>query len=281
MNIINPLKELYHKDFKLLKTDLGLSNDIFFIDFNDGKRHVLRVPKDDIDVFVNRDLERQIQIALKEQNLDFNEVYYDDKDKYRITEYVPNLMTFSQYDKDDKYEKVTKMIKTFHQLNIKTDINFDIYNKYLGFKSNITKPLIDYQKFAFIFDEFSQLDEEYILSHNDLVDGNLLFSQDKSFLIDYEYAANNHPYFDLMSFISENQINDQVIRNQIYQLYFDGPIDESTLKTLSIIEASQNLLWAAWANMLYDIRNCEVYLKIFKDKLDALERGLNETHLHR
>ena len=37
------------------------------------------------------------------------------------------------------------------------------------------------------------------------VDGNILFTKENVYLIDYEYAADNDPLFDVMSFLSEKQ----------------------------------------------------------------------------
>ena len=45
--------------------------------------------------------------------------------------------------------------------------------------------------------------KEYVTSHNDLTKNNLLFSDDKIYLIDFEYAQSNDRYFDLASLCVE------------------------------------------------------------------------------
>ncbi len=68
------------------------------------------------------------------------------------------------------------------------------------------------------------------------------YSQDKTYLIDYEYAANNDPLFDVMSFLSENQINDPALRERFYAVYFNE-MNDTVRKQLDIWENFQNLLW--------------------------------------
>ena len=270
MEINQTLKRLYHKDYKLIQTDLGLSNEISLIEVDNEIKAVLRVASKDINEFVHRQLEREIQLKIKRLNLDFEEVYYDNDEHYRITKYINNLNTFAQENANDKYLKVVSLIKKFHNLDLKTDIDFALDKKYASFVKNIKKPLLNYNQYQYIIDEFVNLPGQQVLSHNDLVDGNLLFKGDKAYLIDYEYAGNNHPLFDLMSFLSENQIYDSSIRETVYEAYFEHKPTPEELKTLDIIESAQNILWAAWANMLYDNRHEKIYLDIFNDKITAL-----------
>lgn len=271
MNLYKTLKELYHKDFKLIHTDLGLSNDIYIIEFNGIKKHVARVINKDADTMANHELERQIQVALRGQNIDFDENAYIDKEKIRIVDYVDNIKTFKECEDPNKYFITIDLIKKFHEIDINTNHNFDLKKRYELYKKQVINPLFDYKEFEYLIDDFDTLDDKYILSHNDLVDGNILFTNDRSYLIDYEFAAKNHPYFDLMSFLSENNIYNQELRLKIYNYYFDNKLDEKTLKKMTIIEKAQDLLWATWANMLYDLRGKEIYKQIFIDKTDRLK----------
>lgn len=272
MRISNRLEKLYHKDFKLIHTDLGLSNDIYIIELADDDKDVLRIPKKDIDEHVHRDLEREIQLALVDSGLDFEEVSYFKDEHIRITKFVEDIKTFKQCENPLKYHLVVDNIKKFHSLNLQTDVDFKLKEKYQSFLNDIKKPLIDYSQFEYIIQRFTEISKIKTLSHNDLVDGNLLFTKDHSYLIDYEYAGNNHPYFDLMSFLSENRIFDEDIRLDIYNYYFDNKLNDKIMKELRIIEDAQNVLWAAWANMLYNSRGNKIYKDIFEDKIEAIER---------
>ena len=218
MNIEKYLKDLFKADIKPIKTDLGLSNTIYQFEHNHNK-YALRMPinegsKD------HRMLERQIQINAK--SMDFEEYYYDPKTNIRITNWVDNLKTFSEYSNEDKYQKAIQRIKEFHKLDIQTDLKFNLKDKYIYFKNSINDKLFDYDKHEYIIDSYNKLNIPIVLSHNDLVDGNICFKDDFCYLIDYEYASLNYEYFDLMSLLSENRIYDTNTRNKIINIYFDN-----------------------------------------------------------
>ncbi|MBL6443500.1 MAG: phosphotransferase, partial [Holdemanella sp.] len=104
------------------------------------------------------------------------------------------------------------------------------------------------------------------LCHNDFVQGNILYSDTKDYLIDYEYAAKNDYRFDIASFFSENNIHYIDQRDQFYQTYFDGDIDPMIDVQVQAFERMEDILWGYWANMLYEQRGEQIYFDIAKDK---------------
>ena len=277
MNINLLLQRLYHKIPKLTNTTLGLTNNIYTF-VVDGQKYALRVPLDDISDLLPK-VEKEALNKVRELDLDFEEIFYDQKTRIRITKWIDDLLEFKDCKDPRRYLKSIEMIKKLHLLNTTVSQDFDVKKIYTSYLARIKKPLFDYQGHKNIINDFLSLDDKYELSHNDLVSGNILFSKDRSYLIDYEYAGNNHPYFDLMSFISENEIDEKEIRNMIFKAYFGKAYGHEILKKLEIIEKCQNLLWACWANMLYDSRGDDVYLEIFTSKIDHLMTR-NETYLH-
>ena len=265
------LKKLYHNNIDLTKTKLGLSNVIYKANIN-GEDVAIRVPNADISKHLKN--EAEVLKLIRTSDLDVEELYYDPKTRIRITKWVDNYHEFKDFNADDKYVRATKLIKKLHAYHFKVDHYFDVSKMYSSFKSDIKKPLFDYQSYEYVFEAFDKLDHEYILCHNDVVSGNMLFTDKRDYLIDYEYAGMNHPYFDIMSLITENNIDDENLRMEIYQEYFNGIPESKTLRELKVIEAVQNLLWAAWANMLYDSRKEKIYLEIFTSKIEHLKRGL-------
>ena len=268
MDLTNLIQELYHTKPIIKKTSLGLSNDIYKAVIND-KKYAIRVPKNDIHKHLNTE-ERTLLNQIKTLDLDVKEVYYDEDTKIRITEWIDNGYEYQDCPFEDKWLRAVKLIKKLHNADLKVNYRFDSFKMYHSFKREIKNPLMDYSKYEKVFQMIDSSKE--VFSHNDLVSGNFIFTKDRDYLIDYEYAGMNHPYFDIMSFITENNIDDKVLRKKILKAYFDK-IDDHLLEELHKIEAMQNLLWGAWANMLYDSRNEDVYLTIFKDKYSHLTKG--------
>lgn len=271
MDLSAYLYKLYHKTPVLIKTNLGLTNDIYEV-YMDDKKYALRVPKDDIGIHLNSD-EKIIFDKIKDWGIDVEEVFYDPMSRIRMTRWIYGALDFKCCDDQNKYERAAVLIRKVHDHELSVDYHFDPYKMYLSFKNEIKKPLMVYETYEDLF-KFYQKDQRLVFSHNDLVSGNFLFTKQKDYLIDFEYAGMNHPLFDIMSFISENNIDDLSLRERVYRAYFGFKPDHELHRQLSIIEAGQNLLWAAWANMLYDTRNETVYYQIFKDKKEHLLRGL-------
>lgn len=271
MDLKKYLKNLFNKDIILQKTDLGLTNSIYKFNFK-NQDYILSVPNPEIKNIIRGEYYHKILSITNQLDIDVEEFFYDQKTGIRITKYVESL-NFKNYQENDKYEKVIKVLKKLHDEKIKTGINFNIIDQYKQFISKIEKPLINYQKYQNIFNELKYINNDKILCHNDLVEGNILFAKNKTYLIDFEYAKDNDPLFDLMSLITENKINDEKIREIIYLHYFGKEINLKTRKELLIYENIHNLLWSSWANMMYDVKKEKIYLDIFNDKIEMLERS--------
>lgn len=269
MDIQNYLCNLYGEVNNLIKTDLGLSNDIYTFEYHDVKyclRHSTNpaINKD------NLKLERLIQKELINSNMDFNEVYYDEDNGVRITYFVDDLKTLKQETSSDKYSLIIKRIKEFHKLSIKTNIHFDLRNKYLSYRKRIKNSFIDYKQYESILNDYEKLNLPICLCHNDLVDGNILYKDDNCFLIDYEFASLNYELFDLASLISENPSISENDKELIINEYFNNNVSNKDIRNINTILKAQNLLWATWANMMFDIYELDIYKTIFNDKLKAL-----------
>ena len=264
------LEQLYHNKIEVQKTNLGLTNDIYCAYIN-GVKCAIRVPKEDISDLIGTK-EKQVLDLIKNTELDVEEIYYDPITRIRITKWV-DALEFDQYTSEDKYVRATNLIKKLHTYKFKVDHYFDAVQTYESFLKNINNNLFNYQDYKHVIDAYQNLKQDMILCHNDLVAGNILLANDKEYLIDYEYAGMNYPIFDLMSFISENNIDDNNIRELIYITYFGNNLNDEIRHDLKVVENMQNLLWAAWANMLYDSRKEEIYLNIFKDKIKHLIEG--------
>ena len=272
MELSDLLKGLYHKDIECTKTNLGLTNTIYKATI-DGMKVAIRVPNDDIHHLIVHD-EKKILDLIKTTDLDVDEIYYDEKTHIRITRWIDGAKTFSECHDIDKDMRAVTLIKKLHGHRFKVDDVFDPKKLYLDFKSLVTHRLYDYKRYEDLFDDYEKVDHELILCHNDLVSGNFLLKDGCDHLIDYEYAAMNDPFFDLMSFISENNIDDIDRRNAIIFSYLEREPSHKERIELHITEMMMDLLWAMWANMLYCTRKEDVYLEIAEDKYAHLSRGI-------
>jgi thiamine kinase-like enzyme len=103
------------------------------------------------------------------------------------------------------------------------------------------------------------------------VAGNIGYTKEKSYLIDYEYAGDNDPYFDVMSFITENSLSSEE-KESFLETYFTQSPSQNIRQELEKMAKMHNLLWCTWAKMMAESRQSSVYLEIAYDKLQALRK---------
>lgn len=258
----------FDPDIKITDMQKGLTNQNFLLEMN-KETFVLRVPRADSEQIVDRRHETQALKAIANTSIDVETIYYDEISGYKVTRYLPDAMTYGECTFADKIERVARLMKKFHQLHRVVDEDFDPVQRLYSYKAKVTESLFDLDAYDDIIHAVEELIYEKILCHNDWVDGNILFTADQTYLIDYEYAANNDPLFDVMSFLSENQITDPTLRQRFYAVYFDDFTEEISQR-LQLWEAFHNLLWCNWAMMMWESRGQQVYRDIAQDKYDAL-----------
>lgn len=258
----------FDTDITLHDMQKGLTNQNFLLEMH-GEKYVIRIPRQDADKIVKRHHETLALEALKGSDIDVEVVYYDEPSGYKATRYLEDACTYQECQRVDKIEMVAALMKRFHHLNKTIQEEFDPLSRLQEYQQHVSSPFLDLTPFSYIESSISHLSNPKVLCHNDWVDGNLLFANDRVYLIDYEYAADNDPLFDVMSFLTENNIHDPALRNRFYAVYFDELTPE-ILQQLSLWEAFHNYLWCYWAMMMYESRQEEVYRKIAKEKYQAL-----------
>lgn len=251
--------------YTLEKLNKGLTNDNYLITVYD-QRFILRVPKSDANQIVNFNHEEKALELAKEAQLDVTTLFYDPTTGIKMTKYVDDLKTYNDYLREDKLIRVAHLMRRLHLIKKTIGYDFDPIARYHQYRSYVKKPLIDDQSAEKVIQEIKSMPYQATLCHNDWVPGNIGFTQHRDYLLDYEYAGDNDPLFDVMSFITENNIP-LVDREIFYSAYFDAPLTSLVRSYLKAYEDFHNLLWSTWAMMMYESRQDDIYLNIAYDKL--------------
>lgn len=263
------IKRILQHNIEFTPTNLGLTNNIY--KGRIGNEIVaIRIPKEETKMLSTFDNEKNVLPLIKELELDVPELHYEPDTRVRITRWIANAKEYQECHDENKIERVAHMLKKLHQANIITGHVFDCESLFKEYQSHIKTPLYSFDDFTHILLDLKTINNPRILCHNDLVSGNLLFTTDRDYLIDYEYAKDNDPLFDIMSFFTENNITDPMLRNRFYSEYFGEPCTPIQLQQLHTYECFHNLLWCAWANMMADLLNENIYFDIARDKYNAL-----------
>ena len=246
---------------KIKKINKGLTNDNYLISL-DNNEYMLRYPKNDTkDLFI-RENEKIIINKLKNKDFILNTLYYEDG--VQIVKYEHNLLNFNEYNNDDKIYKTAKLMQKLHNSNVEVKHDFDIMKQISMYQKYVDNSKINIDDYQVLFDKLNNYKYKKVLCHNDWVAGNICFIDDKTYLIDFEYAANNDPYFDIMSFITENDLTFN--QKQQFLSYMFKEIDEKTEEILMMYRDLNNVLWYFWALMMYKFRNEEIYKEISEIK---------------
>lgn len=260
-------------DYTIQKLNKGLTNDNYLITVG-NQRFVIRIPKNDAAQIVNFAHEAKALKLVKAADLDVDTLYYDQKTGIKITRYVDDLKTFDEYQGSDKIQRTALLMKRLHGLKQTIGYAFDPVARCLQYARHVSHPLIDEHRAQAIIEAIEELTYEPTLCHNDWVSGNICFTQHKDVLIDYEYAGDNDPLFDVMSFITENDLSPKD-RQDFYNAYFGHPLSVIEKHRLDLYEDFHNLLWCTWAEMMYESRQDPVYQQIARGKLSQFnhEKG--------
>lgn len=236
--------------------DLGLTNKNYLITI-DNQDYICRLPLNDLKIF-NRNNEKNILDLVSKQDFALDVFYYHEG--IQISKYQKDLINYQDYKQKDKVLEVAKLMKKLHALPTNNIESFDPIAMIDTYANHIKKMDIKLSDFDYLFKQYKEHKFKAVICHNDWVDGNICFINHKSYLIDYEYAGLNDPLFDIMSFITENDLSKKEKHDFLYAML--PKIDDSTMEALKMYRDLNNLLWYLWSQMMYEARNESIYLDI-------------------
>jgi len=249
----------------------GFSNGNFLI----NNKYVARIPLKNKDQSITYDDELKVYNELKNKNICEDLLYFNTSSGVKITKYLPNFKSYKYKPNNSQIALLAKKINQLHSIKTSISKKYDMISRLFFYKNKIDKQFYLDSKYEKItINQIANLEanQKYVLTHSDLVKGNILFSKNNVILIDFEYSLLNSIYFDLASFISENNINNM---DSIYFLKQYFKKDNITIEK-EIVKAYINFLdylYYYWALYMYKNRN----YKIYKDIADIKLKRINKT----
>lgn len=254
---IDEIKKFNLKNATLIND--GVSNETYLID----NKYIYRKPSRQSDPFKSRIAEKLVIEGLKnwkntETVLSFNELTGE-----KLSAFIEGTYKQGKSINKTDLKKVATLIKEFHALNIKVDNLFYPIKRFDFYRKN-SDVRLDIALENHILSQIENLYKKYplITTHNDLVNNNILFSGDRTYLIDFEFVSKNITIFDLASYLSENNI-----RNENDIIYFLSCYDKNiNIDDVKLMIIYEDLLWFYWANFNYKLSKKEVFKKIADEK---------------
>ncbi|MCQ2791969.1 MAG: phosphotransferase [Bacilli bacterium] len=249
------------------KIPFGVSNVNFLV--ND--KFVVRIKKEKEHFYSYR---HEKEILHKTSTLYLSEIVkYLDKDGNKVSEYIQNSHIYS--GKNDEIIMAAKMLKKLHQSPVKTRIKFKPFKRYSYYKNNSNGDFFPHEDA--VLKATHKLYRKYnlVICHNDVVDNNLLYTKNKSYLIDYEFAGKNIFLFDLASFISENNIKNEK-KIKLFLNTYDFPL--TNIRELNIMIMFLNLLWYYWSLERFNKTKLNIYQTIANVKKRNIKDDINHIN---
>lgn len=253
----------------------GFSNENFLI--NDA--YVLRLPLPNGDTTISRKNEKKVYETISSINISEKLCYFDVKTGIKVTKFVHNPIIYKTTPTNEQILLVAKSLKKLHRAKLIVPFDYDALKRLKTYKKTLSKDLYINEEFEKrIIEEFNKfyLLEDVTLCHNDLVQGNLLFKFNGLTIIDREYSSMNSFYFDLASFISENNLSEEQ-KEFFLSKYFGCKYSNRKKKIVDVFINFQDILFYYRALYLYKKRGKSIYQTIAHVKLDRINKTIESN----
>lgn len=265
MKFLQKIKKIINEDIiNITETSYGITNNNYIVETKQNK-YFCRIPKDNTTI-INKNNEKEAINILKNESYFLDIIYHDNN--ILITKFKPNSKTFISNKNLSNIIKIANIIKELHDKKFEVNSTFNPIEIFEQYYSQVEEFPEDIEEFLYIIDDFKKIYNPDRLCHNDLVEGNFLFHNNKIYLIDFEYAGKNDYYFDIASFISENNLTYEETITFLKSYFNDEKCNFDKLDTFLKFA---DLLWFTWACMLYEKRNEEIYKTIASEKYSNLK----------
>lgn len=246
------------KNIKSLKK--GMTNRSFLFEINQDK-YIMRIPGEGTDQLINRKEEYKVYQVIKDLNISDEVIYMNPQNGYKITKYLNDTRVCNQENQED-LKKCMKLLKYFHQQDLKVDHEFDVFEK-IDFYEKLRGPKSLYkdynqtkEKVFSLKNIIEKMPKEWRLCHIDANCDNFLFykenEEEKIKLIDWEYSAMQDTHLDIAMFCIYSMYNRQQVDNLI-DIYFEDKCEQQTRIKIYCYISMCGLLWSNWCEYKYTL----------------------------
>lgn len=196
-----------------------------------GKRYVYRHPGPATGRIIDRERERLANLKAKALGLDPSLLYCDPVSGWKLSSYIDNV-DFDYADLDHEGRGL-ELIRQMHTGPVRHSLGWKLNMVEAAEQMQEMTPPGPFSRYPSFHSLRSVIETLYPLTqadgygwemcHNDCCDSNILLGANHTYLIDWEYAADNDPAADLASYIigcprSEAQVQ------RVLERYFKRPL---------------------------------------------------------
>jgi thiamine kinase-like enzyme len=209
---------------------------------------------------ISREKEAYFYSLVRSLEITPDPLYLDPSVGILVTPFIEEARSFGKVlgtwtgDREEVIDKVAELMKTIHtrkpMQNITIEYPFAIIEKYFSecqnarasLPSNVEQALAIAAKMK----HFPLRYDHPVLCHHDFFWENLLFDGRKLWIVDWEYADWDDPFYDLAGFCIAHRVLDEEEQNILLKAYFStyGKEDQKKLTAMCMLYSLKNALWA-------------------------------------
>jgi thiamine kinase-like enzyme len=255
------------------------TNHVFLMTGGD-QPYVIKIPKPAAQSLIDRASEYQAGSMTAEAGINLPFYYFDVDSGVNVTVYQAHSQTLTPalLQQPLIWQAAADLLRRLHQLPQRFLHSVDIFSVIDDYKRRVAdrtpSNLSDLLSWDTVLDavraEFSRLSLPSRPCHNDPMLTNFLLTADKRlYLIDWEYAGNHDPCWDLASFAVSAQFTPPQ-EKLFLDYYFQQPMTPDEQRRYEVYKVLSDYLWALWCVVMSDFSNAATRFSQFKMQLDIL-----------
>lgn len=250
------VKEVLHSEYQEIERMGGLTNHTYKITLGDGSLYVVRIPGEGTEELINRRDEKISTELACQLGIDADLLYFGE-DGSKVTQYIPKAVTMSAASmrEIEKIRQAADIFRKLHGSRINTGVPFEVFDMAAGYEKIIAGKQVrmfeDYQEVKEkIMKIKAEIDRSCVIEkvpcHNDALCENWVMSDEKLYLIDWEYAGMNDGVWDLAD-ISIEAAYDHQLDEALLTEYFGMKPTVLEWKHFLANKLYVDYLWTLWA----------------------------------
>lgn len=272
------------KKIKALKK--GMTNKSFYFEVN-HKKYIMRIPGEGTDKLISRKNEFNVYSVINGKNIADNVIYMNPENGFKLTEFIENARVCNCNSKND-LKLCMSFLKKFHDLNLKVNHSFDIFENiafYEKLRNGHESDYADYQttkkNVLSLKDYIEKNIEKICLCHIDSVADNFLIFKENGIdnvrLIDFEYAGMQDPDVDIAMFCIYSMLDRKQI-DDLIDIYYEENCKPNIRIKIYCYIAACGLLWSNWCEYkkILGIEFGEYSLKQYRYAKEYYKIAINE-----
>jgi len=207
----------------------------------DGIDYTYRVIGKDGNLFVDRLIEQRNLDIIRPLNLNNETVFFDTTTGEKAAKYVEGTV-LTQLDFRPYLPLVSKALKTLHHSSLKPASDYGLINRLNLYESYTNIKSDKYLKLKDAWIKMYQEEHQHqpkVFCHNDAQRSNMVVSNDRLYLLDWEYAGLNEFYYDIASF-GNVDFNDAL---ELLDVYLERKATKKEQDSVRFYRMFQALQW--------------------------------------